>query len=58
MGMEIGRVLFFFLPDKWSVMWKRSALYVDGHIVVLCLQEEFVYLLAVVDEEEIQNKNG
>ena len=51
MGMELGKVLFFLLPDKWSVMWKRSALDVDGHIVVVCLQEEFLHLLAVVDED-------
>ena len=50
-GMELGKVLFFLLPDKWSVMWKRSALDVDGHIVVVCLQEEVLYLLAVVDED-------
>ena len=23
-GMELGRVLSFFLPANWSVMWKRS----------------------------------
>ena len=40
-GMELGKVLFFLLPDKWSVMWKRFALDVDGHIVVVCLQESF-----------------
>ena len=47
-GMELGKVLFFLLPDNWSVMWKRSALDVDGHIVVLCPKEKFVHLLAVI----------
>ena len=23
-GMKLGRVLSFFLPDNWSLVWKRS----------------------------------
>ena len=53
-GMEPGRVLSFFLPDNWSVMWTRSLLeqlLSIGHIVLFCLQEEFLRLLAVVGED-------
>ena len=23
-GIELGRVLFFLLPDNWSLVWKKS----------------------------------
>ena len=46
--LPLARQLVF---DVEEILADRTALDLIGHIVVFCLQEEFLYFLAVVDED-------
>ena len=53
-GVWEGAILLLarqLICDVEEIFARRTALDLIGHIILLCLQEEFLHLLAVVDED-------